>query len=58
MKYRIIAPIIFILGLAFIAFMMNQSEDVVAPPPHNPTTNQVAPAQQPSNDPFKGVKIP
>ena len=58
MKYRILAPIIFLLGLALIAFLMNQSEETVAPPQPNHTT-QPAPAQQPANnDPFKGVKIP
>lgn len=56
MKYRILAPIIFILGLGVIAFLMNKSEEGV-PVPTTPTQSAPAP-QQPTNDPFKNLKIP
>lgn len=56
MKYRIIAPIIFILGLLVIALLMNGPDEVPGMQPSSPT--QSAPAQQPAHDPFKNLKIP
>jgi len=55
MKYRIIAPIIFILGLLVIALLMNGPDEVPGMSPSAPA--QSVPAQ-PSNDPFKNLKIP